>query len=98
MKPFIQIIEELIKLKTNLYGKDFLLTWDKTEDELKQTLLVAEALKYLRDHNISARCFDSGLAISNFRDNSTRTRFSFASACNLLGLEVQDLDLSLIHI
>lgn len=26
-----------------------------------------------------------------FRDNSTRTRFSFASACNLLGLEVQDL-------
>ncbi len=92
MKPFIQIIEELIKLKTNLYGKDFLLTWDKTEDELKQTLLVAEALKYLRDHNISARCFDSGLAISNFRDNSTRTRFSFASACNLLGLEVQDLD------
>lgn len=92
MKPFIQIIEELIKLKTNLYGNDFLLTWDKTEDELKQTLLVAEALKYLRDHNISARCFDSGLAVSNFRDNSTRTRFSFASACNLLGLEVQDLD------
>ena len=36
MKPFIQIIEELIKLKTNLYGKDFLLTWDKTEDELKE--------------------------------------------------------------
>lgn len=92
MKPFIQIIEELIKLKTNLYGNDFLLTWDKAEDELKQTLLVAEALKYLRDHNISARCFDSGLAVSNFRDNSTRTRFSFASACNLLGLEVQDLD------
>lgn len=29
---------------------------------------------------------------SLFRDNSTRTRFSFASACNLLGLEVQDLD------
>jgi knotted carbamoyltransferase YgeW len=30
--------------------------------------------------------------VSNFRDNSTRTRFSFASACNLLGLAVQDLD------
>ena len=38
------------------------------------------------------RIFDSGLGISIFRDNSTRTRFSFASACNLLGLEVQDLD------
>src|SRR5699024_3503848 len=35
---------------------------------------------------------ESGLGISLFRDNSTRTRFSFASACNLLGLEVQDLD------
>ncbi|MFH0867548.1 MAG: knotted carbamoyltransferase YgeW [Bacteroidota bacterium] len=92
MKSFNQIIEEIKKLKTNLYQKDFLLTWDKTKDELLQTVLVAEALKYLRDNNISAKCFDSGLAISNFRDNSTRTRFSFASACNLLGLEVQDLD------
>lgn len=92
MKSFNQIIEEIKKLNTNLFANDFLLTWDKTEDELKQTLLVAEALKHLRDQNISTRCFDSGLAVSNFRDNSTRTRFSFASACNLLGLEVQDLD------
>ncbi len=36
--------------------------------------------------------FDSGLAVSIFRDQSTRTRFSFASAANLLGLEVQDMD------
>ena len=42
--------------------------------------------------NISTKVFESGLGISLFRDNSTRTRFSFASACNLLGLEVQDLD------
>src|SRR4029079_15576665 len=34
----------------------------------------------------------SGLEISLFRGNSTRTRFSYASACNLLGLEVQDFD------
>ena len=87
-----QILEELKQLKSNLYGNDFLLTWDKTDDELKQTLLVAGALKHLRDQNISTKVFDSGLAVSNFRDNSTRTRFSFASACNLLGLEVQDLD------
>ena len=32
------------------------------------------------------------MAVSIFRDNSTRTRFSFASACNLLGLALQDLD------
>ncbi len=92
MKSFKQLIEELKALNTNLFGHDFLLTWHKTESELRQTLLVAEALKNLRDRNISAKCFDSGLAISNFRDNSTRTRFSFASACNMLGLEVQDLD------
>lgn len=92
MKPFNQILESLKQLETNLYANDFLLTWDKTENELKQTLLVAEALKNLRDNNISTKVFDSGLAVSNFRDNSTRTRFSFASACNMLGLEVQDLD------
>ncbi len=76
----------------SLYQKDFLLTWEKTGKELESILATADALKYLRDHNISARCFDSGLAISQFRDNSTRTRFSFASAANLLGLAVQDLD------
>ncbi|MFA4851235.1 MAG: knotted carbamoyltransferase YgeW [Bacteroidales bacterium] len=92
MKSYENLIEEIKKLRTGLFEKDFLLTWDKTQAELVQTLLVAEALKYLRDNNISAKCFDSGLAISNFRDNSTRTRFSFASACNFLGLEVQDLD------
>jgi knotted carbamoyltransferase YgeW len=92
MKSFDQILESLKQLNTNLFANDFLLTWEKTEDELKQTLLVAEALKNLRDNNISTKVFDSGLAVSNFRDNSTRTRFSFASACNMLGLEVQDLD------
>ncbi len=46
----------------------------------------------MRENNISTKVFESGLGISIFRDNSTRTRFSFASACNLLGLEVQDLD------
>jgi len=75
-----------------LYGKDFLLTWEKSLEELGTILTVAEDLKMLRDRNISPRCFDSGLAISQFRDNSTRTRFSYASAANLLGLAVQDLD------
>jgi knotted carbamoyltransferase YgeW len=89
---YSETIEKLKKLDSNLFGKDFLLTWQKSDDELKQVLYVAEIAKYFRDNNISLRCFDSGLAISNFRDNSTRTRFSFASACNLLGLEIQDLD------
>ena len=76
----------------NMYGSDFYWTWDKTDDELAAVFAVADALRSLRERNISTKVFDSGLGISIFRDNSTRTRFSFASACNLLGLEVQDLD------
>ena len=76
----------------NLYQDDFLLTWDKTEDELKAVLAVADALRALRENNKSGRIFDSGLGISLFRDNSTRTRFSYASACNFLGLEEQVFD------
>ncbi|PID59114.1 knotted carbamoyltransferase YgeW [candidate division KSB3 bacterium] len=90
-------IEELIRNlaihKTdNMYLNDFFLTWEKSDDEIHATFIVAEILKALRCQNISPRIFDSGLAISLFRDNSTRTRFSFSSASNLLGLEVQDLE------
>ncbi len=88
----VEMLKSIRKLKTSLYGKDFLLTWDKSVDELKLVLQTAELLKTLYEQNISLRVFDSGLAISNFRDNSTRTRFSFASAANLLGLAIQDLD------
>lgn len=62
-----------------------MLTWEQTPDELKQVLDVAAALKALRAENISTKVFNSGLGISVFRDNSTRTRFSYASALNLLG-------------
>ncbi len=89
-KDFIKHLETLDI--SNMYDNDFFLTWDKTDDELDAVFTVADALRDLRERNISTKIFDSGLAISNFRDNSTRTRFSFASACNLLGLEVQDLD------
>jgi knotted carbamoyltransferase YgeW len=91
-RQFKQILEEIRWLDQDMSGNDFLLTWEKSEKELRQVLFVAEALQWLREHNISARCFDSGLSISQFRDNSTRTRFSFASASNLLGMTVQDLD------
>lgn len=76
----------------DMHNNDFYLTWEKSRDELEAVFTVADALRKLREENISSKVFDSGLGISIFRDNSTRTRFSFASACNLLGLEVQDLD------
>ncbi|EGS37115.1 MAG: knotted carbamoyltransferase YgeW [Veillonella sp. oral taxon 780] len=93
MADFKKCVDALAKLDTkNMYNNDFFLTWEKTDDELQAVWAVADALRALRERNISTKVFDSGLGISLFRDNSTRTRFSFASACNLLGLEVQDLD------
>ena len=88
-----KLAQHLEKLQINgMYKNDFYWTWDKTDDELDAIFTVADALRDLRERNISTKVFDSGLGISIFRDNSTRTRFSFASACNLLGLEVSDLD------
>ncbi|MEM1484208.1 knotted carbamoyltransferase YgeW [Oscillospiraceae bacterium PP1C4] len=86
-------IDKLNKLNfKDMYNSDFFLTWEKSNDELEAVFTVADALRYMRENNISTKIFESGLGISLFRDNSTRTRFSFASACNMLGLEVQDLD------
>lgn len=90
IKQFTKALEAL--KFSNMYEGDFFLTWEKTRDELDAVFTVANALRNLRERNISTKIFDSGLGVSLFRDNSTRTRFSFASACNLLGLEVQDLD------
>ena len=90
---FDALVAKLANLNTGkMYMNDFLLTWEKSDQEIAATFAVADALRNLRERNISTRIFDSGLGVSLFRDNSTRTRFSFASACNLLGLNVQDLD------
>lgn len=93
MKTLQTYIDKLNALNfKEMYNNDFFLTWEKSDDEIEAVFLVADALRYMRENNISTKVFESGLGISLFRDNSTRTRFSFASACNLLGLEVQDLD------
>ncbi|MCI9162564.1 MAG: knotted carbamoyltransferase YgeW [Lachnospiraceae bacterium] len=93
MKTLQDYIDKLNKLNfKEMYNNDFFLTWEKSDDELEAVFTVADALRFMRENNISTKVFESGLGISLFRDNSTRTRFSFASACNLLGLEVQDLD------
>lgn len=87
------MISKLGQLKLDeMYNNDFFLTWEKTDDELSSVFETADILRAMRENNVSSRIFDSGLGVSLFRDNSTRTRFSFASACNLLGLEVQDFD------
>ncbi len=79
-------------LKTDLFQKDFLLTWEHPEQEIRAILTLADTFKRLHAQGKSFKAFDTGLAISIFRDNSTRTRFSFASAANALGLGLSDLD------
>ncbi|MFH2084639.1 MAG: knotted carbamoyltransferase YgeW [Candidatus Omnitrophota bacterium] len=75
-----------------MYRKDFLLTWEKTHAELIATLSMAQIMQLLYRDNVAMRAFQTGLAISQFRDKSTRTRFAFSSACNMLGLGVEDVD------
>ncbi len=86
------LLERLSRLDFQFHETDFLLTWQRSASELEAVLLTAEVLENLYVKNVSTRLFHTGLAVSNFRDQSTRTRFSFASAANLVGLAVQDLD------
>jgi knotted carbamoyltransferase YgeW len=92
--PLDAALRELDGLKAdhNLHNRDFLLTWEHTPAELRSILLTARILRALHDAGRSVRAFDTGLAVSIFRDQSTRTRFSFASAASALGLTVSDLD------
>ena len=92
MNPLKTQIAELLELKTNTCGKDFLLTWDKTDAEIQALLLVAECLSEMHKAHKPFKVFETGLAVSIFRDKSTRTRFSFASAVNALGLGLSELD------
>jgi knotted carbamoyltransferase YgeW len=90
--PFKRLLSKIETGGGGLFQSDFLLTWEKDRAALEQILRVARALRLLYRENLATRCFQSGLAVSIFRDHSTRTRFSFASAASLLGLAVQELD------
>ena len=85
-------IAELQKLKLNTFNRDFLLTWEKSDAEIRALTLIAECFYQLHQTRKPFRVFDTGLAVSIFRDNSTRTRFSCASAVNALGLGLSELD------
>jgi len=82
----------LAGLGADLRNRDFLLTWEHSLEEIRSVLLAAKCLRELYEAGRSIRVFDTGLAVSIFRDQSTRTRFSFASAAAALGLTPTDLD------
>lgn len=86
------LLQQLKGLNLALYGKDFLRTWDKNDECILATMIVARLLRFMYEHNISPRVFDTGVELSIFRDQSTRTRHSFFTGANLLGLTVEDFD------
>lgn len=92
MNDLAHRIERLARLRTGLHDRDFLLTWEQPDDAIAFVLEASAILRELTRAGISSRVFDTGLAVSIFRDNSTRTRYAFRAACNLLGLAVEELD------
>jgi knotted carbamoyltransferase YgeW len=85
-------IERLRELEPDLHDRDFLLTWRERETTLRFLLGAAEVLEQMHRAHLSARLFETGIGIAIFRDKSTRTRYSFKSACNLLGLGTEELE------
>jgi len=82
----------LKSLQFNLFRKDLLHTWELTHMEIIALLTTAEILRDLYMLNTSVKLFQSGLAVSLFRDKSTRTRLAYSSACDLLGLQHHEID------
>ena len=56
MKTLQDYIDKLNKLNfKEMYNNDFFWTWDKTDDELEAVFTVADALRFMREHNISQK-------------------------------------------
>jgi knotted carbamoyltransferase YgeW len=85
-------IESLASIESGLFNRDFLLTWQQSDPAIRFVIEAADVLQRLTRAHASTRVFDRGLALSIFRDKSTRTRYAFRSGCNLLGLSTEELD------
>ena len=82
----------LASLKPDLYNKDFLLSYRVSDQGIAFVQQAASLLHDAAAAGLSLRVFDGGLGIAVFRDNSTRTRYSYKAACNMLGLAVEELN------
>lgn len=88
-----EILNSLPEKEGNgLYRKDFLRTWDMTDEDVKLIASCAEALKAMRDNNISSKVFDSGIAVAMFNNSKNMgMEFAFASGCDMLGLTIREM-------
>ena len=90
--PIRAKIDALRSLNAGLFNRDFLLTWRESDAAIRFVLEGADLLQALTRGHAPTRLFDRGIGLSIFRDKSTRTRYAFRSACNLLGLATEELD------
>ena len=75
-----------------LYDADVLLSWELPYASIRHLHELGQLLRSATLEGCALDVFRSGLAVSIFRDKSTRTRYAFRSACNLLGLATEELD------
>ena len=67
MKTLQDYIDKLNSLNfKEMYENDFFLTWEKTDEELEAVWTVADALRYMRENNISTKVFESGLGTVSY--------------------------------
>ncbi len=84
--------DALLGLDPGLSGKDFLLSWQVSDDGIEFVRRAAALLHDVARAGLSPRLFDGGVGVSIFRDKSTRTRYAYRAACSLLGLQAEELD------
>ena len=62
METLQKYIDKLNALNfKDMYNGDFFLTWEKTDDEIEAVFTVADALRYMRENNISTPASPSPL-------------------------------------
>ena len=92
VKSLKERAEALADLRPDLFDKDFLLSYRVPADAVSFVQRAALILRDAARAGLSLRAFDGGIGMAIFRDHSTRTRYSFKAACNMLGLAVEELD------
>ena len=60
MKDYSALLQRVKENPASLFQKDFLLTWDKTLEELNLVLDVAEVLKFRYQNKLDSRVFHTG--------------------------------------
>ena len=80
-QEYLDLLKKHVKFdKENALLTDYLRTWDLDSNTIHAVYYVARILERCAKEGKNCQFFNWGIAVSNFRDKSTRTRSAFASA------------------